>query len=83
MLECSDGSLYTGYTTDLQQRFALHLSGHGSKYVASRLPATLAYVEEAPTRKRAMRREYEIKHLPRGAKLRLCAPNERPKVGPR
>jgi putative endonuclease len=73
MLACSDGSLYTGYTRDLERRLALHRSGRGSKYVASRLPVTLAYVEEAPSLKKAMQREYEIKQLGRVQKLRLCA----------
>jgi putative endonuclease len=73
MLACSDGSLYTGYTKDIERRLAMHRSGRGSKYVASRLPVTLAYVEEAPSLKKAMRREYQIKQLGREGKLRLCA----------
>jgi putative endonuclease len=73
MLACSDGSLYTGYTKDIERRLAMHRSGRGSKYVASRLPVTLAYIEEAPTLKKAMRREYQIKQLGREGKLRLCA----------
>jgi putative endonuclease len=72
MLACSDGSLYTGCTKDLRRRLSLHRSGRGSKYVASRLPVTLAYVEEAPTLRKAMQREYAIKHLGREGKLRLC-----------
>ena len=72
MLACSDGSLYTGYSTDPEARLARHRSGRGSKFVASRLPVTLAYVEEVPSRRRAMQREYEVKHLPRKAKIRLC-----------
>ena len=72
MLECSDGSLYTGYTADVARRLARHRSGRGSKYVASRLPFTLAYLEEAPSLRRAMAREHEIKQMKRGAKLSLC-----------
>ena len=73
MLECSDGSLYTGYTTDVARRLARHRSGRGSKYVASRLPFTLAYLEEAPSLEGAMRREREIKRMRREGKLRLRA----------
>ena len=72
ILRCSDGSLYTGYTNDIERRMALHRSGRGSKYVASRLPVSLARVEEASSRRTAMKREYEIKHLSREKKLRLC-----------
>ena len=72
LLACSDGSLYTGYTSDLDRRLAQHRSGRGSRYVASRLPVILAYVEEAKTRSRAMKREYQIKRLPREEKVRLC-----------
>jgi len=72
LLACSDGSLYTGYTSDLDRRLAQHRSGSGSRYVASRLPVSLAYVEEAATRRKAMKREYQIKRLRRAEKVRLC-----------
>ena len=72
MLACSDGSLYTGYTNDIERRLARHRSGRGSKYVASRLPVTLAYVEETGSLKRAMQREHEIKNMERKRKLLLC-----------
>ena len=77
MLRCSDGSLYTGYTVDLRRRVAQHNSGAGSRYTASRLPVRLVYVEEARNLAGALRREFEIKKLGRGEKLRLCASQER------
>ncbi|MDG7007067.1 MAG: GIY-YIG nuclease family protein [Nitrososphaerota archaeon] len=84
MLACSDGSLYTGYTTDIERRLAQHRSGRGSKYVASRLPVALAYVEEAGSLKRAMQREYEIKNMGRESKLLLCgAQKEKPRPSSR
>lgn len=73
MLRCADGSLYTGYTADLERRCALHRAGRGSKYVASRLPVTLAYFEGSDSKAAAMKREYEIKRLSRADKLKLCA----------
>jgi len=73
ILRCSDGSLYAGYTVDLEQRLAQHNSGKGSRYTASRLPVELAYVEEAASRRSAMKREWEIKSMKRSEKLRLCA----------
>jgi putative endonuclease len=73
ILRCSDGSLYTGYTVDLERRVSSHESGRGSKYTRSRLPVSLEYLEEASTLRRALRREFEIKKLSRSAKLLLCS----------
>jgi putative endonuclease len=73
ILRCSDGSLYTGYTVDLERRVSSHESGRGSKYTRSRLPVSLAYSEGASTLRRALRRESEIKKLSRSAKLLLCS----------
>jgi putative endonuclease len=73
ILRCADGSLYTGYTVDLERRVSSHKSGRGSKYTRSRLPVSLAYQESAPTLRRALRREIEIKKLSRSAKLLLCS----------
>jgi putative endonuclease len=73
MLRCSDGSLYTGYTVDLERRLARHRSGRGSKYTASRLPVELAYFEETLDRTGAMKREAEMKRMKRQEKLRLCS----------
>ncbi len=72
ILRCSDGSLYTGCTSDLARRLREHLSGKASKYTRSRLPVRLGYAEPVADRGSALRREAQIKKLPRGAKLRLC-----------
>lgn len=71
MLECVDGSLYTGWTPDLENRVRQHNAGRGSKYVRSRLPAQLVYSESYDTRTEAMRREYALKKLSRSEKLTL------------
>ena len=71
MLECADGSLYTGWTPDLENRVRQHNAGRGSKYVRSRLPAQLVYSESYDTRTEAMRREYALKKLSRNEKLTL------------
>lgn len=73
MLRCADGSLYTGSTTDLDRRLAVHQSGRGAKYTRSRLPVELVYREEAPDWSAALRREAAIKHLSRAQKLELIA----------
>ena len=62
MLRCADGSLYTGYTTDLERREKAHNAGTGAKYTRSRRPCKLVYYEEFPTKEEAMAREYAIKH---------------------
>lgn len=71
MLECSDGSLYTGWTNDLEKRLKAHNAGRGAKYTKSRLPVKLVYQEMFETKEEAMRREYAIKQLTREEKLRL------------
>jgi predicted GIY-YIG superfamily endonuclease len=73
ILECSDGSLYTGSTNEVNRRLAEHNSGRGSKYTRSRLPVVLGYLEETRNRGSALRRESEIKKLSRRGKLLLCA----------
>lgn len=65
MVECSDGSLYTGWTTDVEARVATHNSGEGAKYTRSRLPVKLVYFEEADGRSAALKREAAIKKLTR------------------
>jgi putative endonuclease len=72
IIRCSDGTLYTGYTTDPDRRVREHNAGRGSKYTRARLPAELVYLEQVSSRPEALRRESEIKKLPRGAKLLLC-----------
>ena len=71
MLRCRDNSLYTGYTNDPQRRLAVHNSGNGAKYTRSRGPLELAYVEDCVDKSDALKREYEIKSLPRTEKLKL------------
>lgn len=72
MVRCSDNSLYTGYTGDVERRLLEHNSGRGSKYVMSRLPVFLVYYEDGfKTRSEAMRRESAIKKLRKVDKERL------------
>ena len=75
MLECADGTLYTGITNDLGKRLAAHNGGTASKCTRSRLPVKLVFAEEQPDRAAASRREIEIKRLPRSAKLALLPCN--------
>ena len=71
LLECGDGSLYTGYTNRLARRLAAHQAGKGAKYTRSRLPVRLVYYECYPTKGEALRRECAIKRLRREEKERL------------
>lgn len=71
IVQCSDGSLYTGWTNNLDRRIAQHNAGRGAKYTKSRLPVTLVYYEVFSTKQEAMRREYAIKQLDRKEKMEL------------
>ena len=71
IIECSDGSLYTGITIDLDKRIATHNDGRGAKYTKSRRPVRLRYSEPATDRKHASQREYAIKSLRKAEKMRL------------
>ena len=73
IVQCSDGSLYTGWTNNIEKRINDHNSGRGAKYTKSRLPVVLAYYEEFKTKEEAMRREWEIKQLDRKTKLELIS----------
>lgn len=73
IVECSDGSLYTGWTNDLEKRLKAHNEGKGAKYTKSRRPVKLVHVEEFDTKEEAMKREYKIKHMPREEKKRLIS----------
>lgn len=75
IVECKDGTLYTGWTTDLERRMKAHNSGKGAKYTRSRLPVVLRYYECFETKQEAMRREYEIKQLTRKEKKKLMEKN--------
>ena len=81
MLRCGDGSLYTGYTDDVDRRLAVHQSGKGAKYTRSRLPVELAYREELPDKSSALKREAAIKKLTRPEKLALIAASDVPETG--
>lgn len=72
ILACKDGSLYTGITKDFPKRLEAHRSGHGAKYTRGRAPLTPVYRELCPDKPTALRRELEIKKLPREKKLELC-----------
>ncbi|MEK7312373.1 MAG: GIY-YIG nuclease family protein, partial [Chloroflexota bacterium] len=71
ILECSDGTLYTGWTTDLERRVKVHNAGHGSKYTRLRRPVRLVYSERLRDRSAAQKRELAIKRLPRAKKIAL------------
>ena len=73
MLKCSEGTLYTGWTNDLEKRVEAHNSGKGAKYTKARRPVELAYYEEFETKEQAMKREYAIKQLGRKEKQKLIA----------
>ena len=78
MLRCRDGSLYTGWSTDVEQRLARHRAGKASRYTASRRPLELALAIPMADRGAAMREEARIKALDRPAKLALLAAHESP-----
>ena len=69
--KCSDGSLYTGWTNNLEKRIKDHNAGRGAKYTKARRPVVLVYKEEFPTKQEAMKREWEIKRLSRKEKLSM------------
>jgi putative endonuclease len=71
VVECSDGTFYTGYTTDVTRRVAEHDAGNGAKYTRGRTPVTLRHTERFDSKSAAMSREYEIKQLRRAEKERL------------
>ena len=71
IVECADGTLYTGWTTHLERRVKEHNAGHGSRYTRLRRPVKLVYSEELPNRSEAMRREAKIKRMSHVAKLAL------------
>lgn len=73
ILRCSDNTLYTGWTNDIEARLAAHNEGRGAKYTRGRGPVELVYLERFGTRQEAMRREAYIKRLSRKDKLELIA----------
>ena len=73
LLRCADGSLYCGWTPDLEARIGRHQAGRASRYTRSRLPVELVWSAELPDRSTAMREEVRIKRLSRREKLDLIA----------
>jgi len=71
IVECSDGTFYTGWTNNLEKRIDMHSKGTGAKYTKGRGPVNLIYHESFEDKKDAMKREYEIKKLTREAKILL------------
>lgn len=73
ILRCGDGTLYTGITTDVSRRLEAHRQGKGAKYTRGRGPLELVYREECGTHSQALKREWEVKTLPRAEKeLLIC-----------
>lgn len=68
IVKCADGSLYTGWTNDIEKRMKAHNEGKGAKYTKSRRPVELIYYEEFQTKEEAMSQEYAIKHMTRKQK---------------
>lgn len=72
IVECADGTYYTGWAIDPAQRVEIHNKGRGARYTRTRLPVKLVYVEEQPDRKTAMKREIAIKKMGREGKRKLA-----------
>ena len=73
IVECADGTYYTGWAIDPEKRVAMHNKGRGARYTRMRVPVKLVYVEELPDRKSAMKRELAIKKLKREGKGKLIS----------
>jgi len=78
ILRCADGTLYCGWTTDMEARLAAHNAGTGAKYTRSRRPAELVYTEEYEDRHEALSREWHIKHMTRARKEALIREKIKP-----
>ncbi|WP_158058661.1 GIY-YIG nuclease family protein [Halorussus halophilus] len=78
VLECSDGTFYTGYTTDVERRVREHDDGEGAKYTRGRTPVELIHTEEFDSKSAAMSREYELKQLSRRQKEQLIFEESEP-----
>jgi putative endonuclease len=77
IVQCADGSLYTGYARDPEARLRAHNAGKGARYTAGRRPVTLVYSEAWRSRADAARREYELKQWPRQKKQQLAGLDSR------
>ena len=76
VVECCDGTYYTGYTTDVKKRIAVHNSGKGAKYTRARLPVKLIYVEGFDSKEEAMSAEVLLKRKKRAQKERFLSENQ-------
>lgn len=73
IVECADGTLYTGWTTDPERRVKKHNKGSGARYTKMRRPVKLVHVEELPDKISAMNRERAIKRMTRSQKIKLLS----------
>lgn len=73
ILECADGTYYTGWAVDPERRLAVHNKGRGARYTRTRCPVKLVYVEQLPDQKAAMKREIAIKKMTRERKKKLIS----------
>lgn len=71
IVKCSDDTLYTGWTRNIEARLIVHNSGQGAKYTRSRLPVALVHREAFETKSEALKREIAIKKLKRKQKLKM------------
>lgn len=76
IVECKDGTLYTGWTNNLEKRLEAHNSGKGAKYTKTRRPVKIVYTEMFETKEEAMSREFAIKRLSRQQKMNLISEKE-------
>ena len=74
IVECADGTFYTGWAVDVSRRVKMHNAGRGARYTRIHRPVKLVYAEELPTRTAAMQREAQIKKWPREKKKKLICP---------
>ena len=78
IVQCADGTLYTGSSPDVAKRIVAHNAGQGAKYTKTRRPVALVYQEACADKSTALKREYAIKQLSRQQKLALCQNKEYP-----
>lgn len=80
ILQCSDNTLYTGWTNDIKKRLKAHNEGKGAKYTRGRGPVKLVYLEKFETKEEAMKREAAIKRMSKEDKQRLAASCDMDKI---
>ena len=82
LLRCADGTLYCGWTADIEARLKAHNAGTGAKYTRSRRPVVLVYTEEYEDRREALSREWHIKRMTRAGKEKLISHTPQPAARP-